>query len=172
MRGYHDHEWGVPSHDDAHLFEMIVLEGAQAGLSWASILRRRDGYRSTFEGLDPATLAQWDDERLAQALTSPSIIRNRAKVWSVRGNARVFTAVQQAHGSFSSWVWDHVDGQTIINHPRTMAELEPESDLSRTMSHELKTLGMRFVGPVIVQSFLEAIGVVDDHLVGCPAKRG
>lgn len=170
MRRYHDEEWGNPDpDDDARMFEMLVLEGAQAGLSWATILGRREEYRRVFAGLDPRTLATWSDADLARAVADPGIVRNRAKVRSVRGNARAFLDLAE-HESFSAWLWAHVDGTPVVNHPRTQADIEPETPLSRQISAELRAAGMRFVGPVIVQAFLQSVGVVDDHLVGCPAK--
>ena len=171
MRDYHDHEWGVPSHDDRHLFEMLSLEGAQAGLSWATILGRRDGYRRAFANFDPARVAAFDDRRLGQLLQDAGIIRNRLKIYSARTNAQAFVRVQAELGSFATYLWSRVDGKRIVHHPRTLADLAPTTELSDRLSKDLKHRGFTFVGSTIVYSFLQAVGVVDDHLVGCPFKR-
>lgn len=171
MRAYHDDEWGVPSHDDRHLFEMLTLEGAQAGLSWATILNRRDGYRRAFAGFDPAKVAAFDDRRLERLRQDTGIIRNRLKIYGTRTNAQAFIRVQAEFGSFAAYLWNWVDGTRIVNHPRTLADLRPTTELSDSISKNLKRRDFTFVGSTIVYSLLEAVGVVDDHLVGCPAKR-
>lgn len=170
MRAYHDDEWGVPSHDDVHLFEMLVLEGAQAGLSWATILGKRANYRRMFAGFDPETVAGFDDARQAALLEEKGIVRNRLKVRSAVTNARALLAVRDDVGSFATYLWDWVDGAPVVHRPRTMAELPAHSQLSDRLSKDLKRRGFTFVGTTIVYSFLQAVGVVDDHLVGCPAK--
>jgi len=171
MRAYHDDEWGVPSHDDRRLFEMLVLEGAQAGLSWATILNRRDGYRRAFAAFDPVKVAAFDDRRLERLLKDTSIIRNRLKVYGTRTNARAFIEVQAELGSFATYLWDWVDGKRIVNRPHSLADLQPTTELSDRISKDLKRRGFTFVGSTIVYSLLEAVGVVDDHIVGCPSKR-
>jgi DNA-3-methyladenine glycosylase I len=171
MRDYHDREWGVPSRDDRHLFEMLTLEGAQAGLSWATILNRRDGYRRAFANFEPAKVAKFTDRRLERLLQDTSIIRNRLKVYSTRTNAKACIQVKEESGSFATYVWSWVDGKRIVNHPRTLADLPATTDLSDRISKDLKRRGFTFVGSTIVYSFLQTVGVVDDHVVGCPFKR-
>jgi DNA-3-methyladenine glycosylase I len=170
MREYHDREWGVPSHDDRHLFEMLTLEGAQAGLSWATILNRRDGYRRAFADFDVAKVAVFDDRRLERLLLDPGIIRNRLKVYGARTNAKAFIRVQAEFGSFATYLCGWVDGKTVVNHPRTLADLPATTDLSDRISKDLKRRGFTFVGSTIVYSLLQAVGVVDDHIDGCPSK--
>jgi DNA-3-methyladenine glycosylase I len=171
MRKYHDDEWGVPSHDDRHLFEMLTLEGAQAGLSWATILNRRDGYRRAFASFDPAKVAKFDGRRLERLLEDERIIRNRLKIYGTRTNAKAFLLVQAEFGSFSSYLWNWVDGAPIVNRPRTLADLRATTELSDRLSKDLKRRGFTFVGSTIVYALLEAVGVVDDHLISCPFKR-
>jgi DNA-3-methyladenine glycosylase I len=171
MRKYHDGEWGVPSRDDRHLFEMLILEGAQAGLSWATILNRRDGYRRAFASFDPAKVAAFDDRRLERLREDEGIIRNRLKIYSTRTNAQAFLRVQSEFGSFATYLWNWVDGRRIVNRPRRLADLRPTTELSDRISKDLKWRGFTFVGSTIVYSLLEAVGVVDDHLTSCPSKR-
>jgi DNA-3-methyladenine glycosylase I len=171
MRKYHDDEWGVPSHDDRHLFEMLTLEGAQAGLSWATILNRRDGYRRAFASFDPAKVAKFDGGRLERLLEDQRIIRNRLKIYGTRTNAKAFLLVQAEFGSFSRYLWNWVDGAPIVNRPRTLADLHATTELSDRLSKDLKRRGFTFVGSTIVYALLEAVGVVDDHLISCPFKR-
>ncbi len=171
MREYHDHEWGVPSHDDRYLFEMLVLEGAQAGLSWATILNRREGYRRAFAGFDAARLAAMTDSKLEQLLKNPEIIRNRLKVYGARTNAKAFLRVQAEFGTFATYLWNWVDGKRIVHRPRSLDELAPKTELSDRISKDLKRRGFTFVGSTIVYSWLQAAGIVDDHVVGCPQKR-
>src|ERR1700693_3126354 len=172
MREYHDREWGVPADDERHLFEMLTLEGAQAGLSWATILNRRDGYRRAFADFDVAKVAAFDDRRLERLLQDPGIIRNRPKVFGTRTNAKAAVRVQAEVGSFATYLWGWVDGKTLVNHPRTLADLQATTDLSDRISKDLKRRGFTFVGSTIVYSVLGAIGIVDDHLTNCPFKRG
>ena len=164
---YHDEEWGVPVHDDRHFFEMLVLEGAQAGLAWITILRKREGYRDAFDGFDPAAVARYDDRRVEALLANPAIVRNRLKVESAVGNARAFLRVQDEHGSFDRYVWRFVDGRPRQNRWRTMADVPAETAESRAMSRDLKRRGFRFVGPTICYAFMQATGLVNDHLVDC-----
>jgi DNA-3-methyladenine glycosylase I len=171
MREYHDEEWGVPSHDDRHLFEMLTLEGAQAGLSWATILNRRDGYRRAFAAFDPAKVAKFDSRRLERLLVDERIIRNRLKIYGTRTNAKAFLLVQAEFGSFAGYLWNWVDGAPIVNRPRTLADLRATTELSDRLSKDLKRRGFTFVGSTIVYALLEAVGVVDDHLISCPFKR-
>jgi DNA-3-methyladenine glycosylase I len=171
MREYHDREWGVPSHDDRHLFEMLTLEGAQAGLSWATILNRREGYRRAFMNFESAKVAAFTDRRLEQLLQDTGIIRNRLKVYGTRTNAKACIRVQKESGSFAAYVWNWVDGKRIVNRPKTLADLPATTDLSDRISKDLKRRGFTFVGSTIVYSFLQTVGVVDDHVVGCPFKR-
>jgi len=171
MRRYHDDEWGVPSHDDRHLFEMLLLEGAQAGLSWSTVLNRRDGYRKAFDGFDPRRVAAFDADRLAALLSDPGIVRNRLKVASTVTNARAFLAVQEEQGSFADYLWGWVGGVPVVNFPTTQAEVPPHTELSDRLSKDLKRRGFTFVGSTIVYALLQSAGVIDDHLVGCPAKR-
>ena len=176
-RRYHDAEWGVPVHDDRRFFEMLVLEGAQAGLAWITILRKRQGYRAAFAGFDPAVVAGYDRRRVAALLADPAVVRNRRKIESAVGNARAFLRVQDEHGSFDRYVWRFVDGLPRQNRWRAMDEVPAETPESRSMSRDLKRRGFRFVGPVICYSFMQATGLVNDHLVGCfrraaPAVRG
>jgi DNA-3-methyladenine glycosylase I len=171
MRKHHDEEWGVPSHDDRHLFEMVTLEGAQAGLSWATILNRREGYRLAFASFDPAKIAKFDDRRLERLLKDEGIIRNRLKIYGTRTNAQAFLRVQVEFGSFATYLWSWVGGNRIVNHPRTLADIHPTTELSDRLSKDLKRRGFTFVGSTIVYAYLEAVGVVDDHLTSCPFKR-
>ena len=172
MVAYHDHEWGRPSHDDRHLFEMLVLEGAQAGLSWSTVLDKREGYRRALDGFDPEVVAGFDEARLAALAQDAGIVRNRLKIASLPRNARAFLAVTDEHGSFADYLWAATDGRPVVNRPRTMAEVPATSPLGDRLSKDLKARGFTFVGPTITYSFLQSVGVVDDHLVDCPAKPG
>ncbi len=164
---YHDQEWGVPVHDDRRLFEFLVLEGAQAGLSWATILRRREGYRAAFDNFDVATVAAYDEARIAALLADPRIIRNRRKVESAVNNARAFLRVQAEFGSFDAYMWRFVGGQPKINAWRTLSEIPAETDESRAMSRDLKARGFSFVGPTICYAHMQAVGMVNDHTTDC-----
>lgn len=164
---YHDTEWGVPLRGDRELFEFLVLEGAQAGLSWLTILRRRKGYRRAFEGFDPERVAGYDDDDLRRLLADEGIIRNRQKVASAITNARAFLEVQQREGSFADWIWSFVDGAPIQNEWRTLDEVPATTTLSERISRELKSRGFSFVGPTIVYAHMQATGMVNDHLTGC-----
>jgi len=171
MRAYHDDEWGVPSHDDTHLFEMLILEGAQAGLSWSTILNKREHYRAAFAGFDPARVAGYDDGTIASLLLDPGIVRNRLKVRGAVTNAQAFLEIGDEFGSFANYLWGWVDGAPIVNQPGSTADLPTHTELSDRISKDLKRRGFTFVGSTIVYSFLEAVGVIDDHLVACPMKN-
>jgi DNA-3-methyladenine glycosylase I len=164
---YHDEEWGVPEHDDRKLFELLTLEGAQAGLSWITILRKRDGYRRAFAGFDPAVVAAFDEERVEELLQDSRIVRNRLKIESTVANARAVLAVQEEHGSLDAYLWQLVGGEPIVNAWRTLAELPAETAESKAMSKDLKRRGFRFVGPTVCYAFMQAAGLVNDHVVGC-----
>ena len=164
---YHDTEWGVPLHDRRALFELLTLEGAQAGLAWITILRRRDGYREAFEHFDPSRVASLTDADVERLLADPRIIRNRAKVRSAIGNARAFLEVEASTGSFAQWLWSFVDGVTLQNTWRSLGEVPAETDTSRALSRELRRRGFSFVGPTIAYAYMQSAGLVNDHLVGC-----
>ena len=164
---YHDTEWGVPLHDDRSLFEFLILEGAQAGLSWETILRKRDSYREAFDGFDPERVARYTPTRVAKLLANPGIVRNRLKVESAVSNARLFLDVQREHGSFDAYVWRFVDGKPRVNAVRAMRDIPASTPQSDAMSKDLRKRGFRFVGTTICYAFMQAVGVVDDHVVGC-----
>ncbi len=164
---YHDNEWGVPVHDDRLLYELLTLEGAQAGLSWSTVLAKRNNYRRLFAGFDPAGVARFTDARQAELLLDPGIIRNRLKVSSTVSNARAFLAVQEAFGSFDAYLWRFVDGAPLQNKWRRQDQVPAETPLSRTLSKDLKARGFRFVGSTIIYAYLQATGLVNDHLVQC-----
>jgi DNA-3-methyladenine glycosylase I len=164
---YHDEEWGVPSHDERHLFEMLVLEGAQAGLSWSTILRKREGYRAAFAGFDPAIVARFDGSDVERLLADPGIVRNRLKVESAIANAAATLAVQEDHGSLGAYLWSFVDGVARQNAWRRLGEIPAETSESKAMSKELKRRGFRFVGPTVCYAFMHAVGLVNDHVVSC-----
>jgi DNA-3-methyladenine glycosylase I len=164
---YHDTEWGIPVHDDQKLFEILILEGAQAGLSWETILKRREGYREAFQHFDPVVVANLSDDYLEALLTNPAIIRNRLKVFSARKNARVFISIQQEFGSFDTYVWQFVKGHTKINRPSSMQEVPAQTKESDALSKDLKKRGMSFVGSTIMYAYMQAVGMVDDHIQGC-----
>lgn len=166
-RAYHDQEWGLPLHDEQRLFEMLTLEGAQAGLSWLTILRKREGYRKAFAGFDPQLVAGFGDADVARLLADPGIVRNRLKIASTISNARAVLEVQARYGSLDAFLWGFVDGVPIRNSRRSMAEIPASTPLSDTMSRELKRHGFRFVGTTICYAHMQATGMVNDHLTGC-----
>ncbi len=168
MRAYHDDEWGVPSRDERHLFEMLILEGAQAGLSWSTILNKRANYRRAFDNFEPKKVARYDEAKMTTLLEDAGIVRNRLKVASAVGNASAFLATAKEHGSFADYLWAWVDGKPIVNRPRTLADLSTHTELSDRLGKDLKQRGFNFVGSTIVYSYLEAVGVVNDHVVTCP----
>ena len=167
MREYHDREWGVPLHDERKLFEFLVLEGAQAGLSWLTVLRRREGYRAAFDGFDFELVADYGEAEVERLLGDTGIIRNRAKVRSAIRNAQAFIEVRKEHGSFDQFVWQFVGGEPRRNAFTSMDEIPAETDQSRAMSKELKRAGFNFVGPTICYAHMQATGMVNDHLVSC-----
>jgi DNA-3-methyladenine glycosylase I len=164
---YHDKEWGVPVHDERKHFEMLILEGAQAGLSWATILNRREGYRKAFDNFDPEKVARYDEAKIQSLLTDSHIIRNVLKIRSAVKNARVFLKIQHESGSFDNYLWSFVEHEPIINHFRTIEEIPAQTELSVKISKALKKQGMSFVGPTIVYAHMQAIGMVNDHLMNC-----
>jgi len=167
MLAHHDEEWGFPSHDDVHLFELLTLEGAQAGLSWSTILNKREGYRRAFAGFDPAAVARFGAKDVERLLADPGIVRNRLKVESTVNNAARVLEAQAEHGSFDAYLWGFVDGEPIVNQWRTMAEIPAETELSKAISKDLKRRGFRFVGPTVIYAFMQSVGMVDDHTVDC-----
>jgi DNA-3-methyladenine glycosylase I len=164
---YHDNEWGVAVHDDNKHFEMLILEGAQAGLTWESILKRREGYRKAFHNFDPQKVAQMRDDELEALLTEPAIIRNRLKIFAARKNAIAFLAIQREFGSFDTYVWRFVSGVTKANRPQTLKDIPVSSPNSDALAKDLKKRGMSFVGSTIVYAYMQAIGMVNDHTVDC-----
>jgi DNA-3-methyladenine glycosylase I len=164
---YHDEEWGVPVHDDRHLFEMLTLEGAQAGLSWITILRKREGYRELFDGFEPAVVAAYDEERVTRLLGDPRIVRNGQKVRGTVTNARAFLEVQREHGSFDAYAWRFVDGRPKQNRWQTLGEVPAKTAESDAFCRDLKKRGFTFVGSTIMYAFMQATGMVNDHLVDC-----
>jgi DNA-3-methyladenine glycosylase I len=170
MQAYHDTEWGVPHHDDRALFELITLEGAQAGLSWRTVLARREGYRAAFHGFDIARVATMTDAELTSVLTDSAVIRHRLKIWSVRDNANAALAVIKEHGSLDAWLWSFVGGQPIVNRWREMKQVPATTEISDRMSKVLRKQGFRFVGSTICYALMQATGMVDDHLVTCTVK--
>ncbi len=164
---YHDAEWGVPARDDRRQFEFLVLESAQAGLSWSTILHRRDGYRKAFAGFDPQRVARYTPKRITSLLQDPGIIRNRLKVEAAVGNARAFLQVQETFGSFADYIWRFVDGEPVQNRWRRQSEVPATSPVSDALSRDLKARGFRFVGSTIMYAHMQATGLVNDHLVGC-----
>ena len=164
---YHDTEWGVALHDDRRLFELLNLEGAQAGLAWITILRKRDGYRRAFDGWDPELIAAYGADEEARLLADPGIVRNRAKIRAVIGNARAYQSMADAPGAFDRYLWSFVDGTPIQNRWTALGGVPAETDVSRALSRDLKSRGLSFVGPTIVYAFMQSAGLVNDHLVSC-----
>jgi DNA-3-methyladenine glycosylase I len=164
---YHDEEWGVPVHDEHKLFEFLILEGAQAGLSWITILKRREGYRQAFANFDPQKVATFDQQKIEELMQFDGIIRNRRKIESAIGNAKAFLKIQNEFGSFDNYIWGFVNYKPIVNHFTTLAELPAQTDLSVLISKDLKKRGFNFMGPTIVYAHMQATGMVNDHLLGC-----
>ena len=164
---YHDQEWGVPVYDDRTLFEFLTLEGAQAGLSWSTILKKREGYRSAFDGFDAEKVARYDGIKISALLTDPGIVRNQLKIGSAVTNAQAFLKIQGEWGSFSDYLWSFVDGRPIQNARRSLAEIPAKTPLAEALSKDLKKRGFRFVGPTIIYAHMQATGMVNDHLVTC-----
>ncbi len=169
---YHDEEWGVPVHDDRRLFEKLVLEGAQAGLSWLTILRKREAYRRLFHGFDVQRVAAMTDAELEVVLLDPGIVRNRLKVFGARKNARAFLAVQAEFGSFDAFLWSFVGGRTLVHHPEQLADIPTVSPEAEALSRALKKRGFTFVGPTILYAYLQSMGLVDDHVATCWKRTG
>lgn len=165
---YHDEEWGVPIHDDRHFYEKLVLDGAQAGLSWLTILKKREAYREALCGFDPAQVARFGARDEARLMKNPGIVRNKLKVRSAIVNARAFLEVQAEHGSFDRYIWGLVGGKTLHNRPRRISDIPARTELSDAVSKDLKQRGFTFVGTTIVYAFMQAAGLVNDHLVSCP----
>ena len=167
MLAYHDEEWGVPSHDNRHLFEMLTLEGAQVGLSWNTILNKREGYREAFAGFDADAVARFGPKDVERLVADPGIVRNRLKIESTVNNAARVLEVQREHGSFDSYLWRFVDGEPIVGRRESLIDLPAETDDSRALSKDLKRRGFRFVGPTVCYAFMQAVGLVNDHTGEC-----
>jgi DNA-3-methyladenine glycosylase I len=167
MVRYHDLEWGRPSRDDVHLFEMLTLEGAQAGLSWSTILDKREGYRRAFEGFDPGKVSRFREPRILRLMDDPGIVRNRLKIESTVNNAKRVVEVQRSEGSFSGFLWSFVGGTPIVGRRRSLRDIPSETEESRAMSRRLKARGFRFVGPTVCYAFMQAVGMANDHVVDC-----
>lgn len=170
LEEYHDHEWCKINHDDRFEFEMLSLEGASVGLSWKTIMHKRDAYKAAFHNFDIDACAAMTDEELTALMENPGLIRNRSKIFSVRKNAQIVQKIQAEYGSFDAYLWSFTDGSQIDGHWTSTAEMPTESDVSRAMSKDMKKRGIAYVGPVITYSFLQAIGMVNDHLEGCPYR--
>lgn len=168
---YHDEEWGVPVYDDRKLFEFLILEGAQAGLSWITVLRKRENYRRAFDNFDPERIAAYSPKKIADLLQNPGIIRNRLKINSAVQNARAFLKIVESGQSFNEFLWRFVDGRPIVNRFEKLSDVPAETEISRQMSKALKKHGFRFVGPTICYAFMQAVGMVNDHLVSCFRHR-
>lgn len=164
---YHDHEWGVPVHDDQKLFEMLILEGAQAGLSWETILKKRENYRDAFDRFDIDKVALYDDEMIASLLLNKGIVRNRLKVTSAVTNARIFKMIQDEYGSFDCYLWGFVNNTPVVNKFEVLSEVPAKTELSDQISKDLKKRGMKFVGSTIIYAYMQAIGMVNDHTLNC-----
>jgi DNA-3-methyladenine glycosylase I len=164
---YHDEEWGVPKHDDQRLFEDLVLDGAQAGLSWITLLRKRENYRAAFDNFDPRRVAAYDEAKIAELLANPGIIRNRQKINSAVQNAQAFLKIQEAYGSFDAYLWQFVEGRPVQNRWQSLVEVPAQTPLSEAISKDLKQRGFSFVGPTIIYAFMQAVGLVNDHTVDC-----
>lgn len=167
MTAYHDSEWGLPLHDDIKLFEFLVLEGAQAGLSWNTILNKRIAYQIAFDGFDPRKVARYDEAKIESLKNNPGIVRNKRKIESAVRNANVYLSIQYEFGSFDSYIWGFVNGKQVVNHFTSMSEIPAETELSRMISKDLIRRGMNFVGPTIIYAFMQAVGLVNDHLINC-----
>ena len=164
---YHDKEWGVPVYDDRKLFEMLILEGAQAGLSWLTILKRRENYRYAYDGFDPIKMEKWDSNKITELLNNPEIIRNKLKVNAAKVNAQAYLKVTKEYGSFNSFIWSFVNGVPVNNSWKSLNEIPASTKESERMSKKLKKNGFKFVGPTICYAFMQAVGMVNDHLVAC-----
>lgn len=165
---YHDKEWGIPLHDDGRLFEMLILEGMQAGLSWITILKKREDFRAAFDGFDAEKISRYDDKKISELMSNEKIIRNRRKINAAVQNAKAFLEVQREFGSFDAFIWKYADNTPIINRYKDMSEVPPNTPLSDKISRDLKKRGFSFVGTTIIYSLMQAVGIVDDHLISCP----
>ena len=165
---YHDNEWGKPLHDDNKLFEMLILEGMQAGLAWITVLKKRENFRTAFDGFDPHKVALYDEVKVEELLTNKGIIRHRGKINAAIGNAKAFLEIQKEYVSFDRFLWDYVNGAPIVNTPESMADIPASTPLSDRISKDLKARGFKFVGSTIVYAFMQAVGMVDDHMIWCP----
>ena len=168
---YHDEEWGVPVHDDRTLFEFLILEGAQAGLSWSTILNKRENYRKAFDGFDSGRVARYDRRKIERLLRDPGIVRNKLKIASAVGNAKAFLSVQKEFGSFDRYIWQFVGGKPRVNSPKSMKQVPARTPESDAMSKDLKKRGFNFVGSTICYAFMQAVGMVNDHVVDCFRHR-
>ena len=164
---YHDEEWGVPEYDGRALYEKLMLDGFQAGLSWITILKKRENFRAAFEGFEPARIAEWGEAEIARCLADPGIVRHRGKIEAAIGNARGWLEIEAREG-FSTYLWNYVDGRPVQNRWASLAEVPAKTPVSEAISKDLKKQGFRFVGPTIVYAFMQAVGMVNDHVVGCP----
>jgi len=164
---YHDKEWGVPLYDDRVLFEMLILEGAQAGLSWITILKRRQGYRKAYDNFDPEKMAKWTDEKIQKLLNNPEIIRNKLKVAAAKQNAQAYLRIVEEYGNFKDFIWSFVENKPIINSWKSISEIPAMTKESETMSKELKKRGFKFVGPTICYAYMQSVGMVNDHITTC-----
>jgi DNA-3-methyladenine glycosylase I len=169
---YHDHEWGVPCHDEVTLFEMLNLEGAQAGLSWETVLKKRESYREAFDQWDAKKIARYNEKKVAELLANPGIIRNRLKVAAVIANAKAYLALCDEVGSLNAYLWQYVDGRPIVNHFKSYQHAPAKTELSIRISKDLAKRGFKFIGPTIIYAYMQAIGMVDDHTVTCFKRRG
>ena len=169
---YHDKEWGVPVHDDRTLFEFLVLEGAQAGLSWITILRKREGYRKAYDDFDVQKVASYDESKIEELLINPDIVRNKLKVRSSVNNAKLFMEIQKEFGSFDSYIWSFTDGKQIINRWEDISQMPVTSELSDNVSRDLKKRGFKFTGSTIIYSYLQAVGIINDHTIWCGFREG
>jgi DNA-3-methyladenine glycosylase I len=168
---YHDKEWGRPVHDDRTLFEMLILEGAQAGLSWITVLKKRENYRKAFDDFDPAIVSQYDDIKIEELMQNEGIIRNRLKINAAITNAKLFLEVQKEYGSFAKFIWSYVDGTPIIGHPKKLEDIPATTPISDKISKDMKKAGFKFVGSTIIYAYMQAIGMANDHVAGCPVYR-
>ncbi len=168
---YHDRVWGVPEHDDRALFKMLILEGQQAGLSWSTILKKMDALSEAYDGFDPAVLARYGEDKLSALMQNPGVIRNRLKVRAAVENAKAYFALCEKHGSLDAFLWGYVGGASVVNHWESLAQVPASTPLSDRISRDLKALGFKFVGTTIVYAYLQAVGVVNDHLVLCAFRR-
>lgn len=167
---YHDDEWGVPEFDGRALWEKLILDGFQAGLSWITILRKRDDFREAFEGFNPEVIATWGEDEVTRLLANPSIVRHRGKIEATIGNARAYLEMGGSQ-AFADFVWSYVGGEPVVNRPESLSDVPAKTPVSERLSKDLKKAGFKFCGPTIVYAWMQACGLVDDHVVGCPAKR-